>query len=216
MSDHRLLEYRPNRWVRVDAETGAFVGLASSAEIRDWLRDRELPDDPASGASRPRVPWASAPQQVDVTAEAAVNALQAVVAGGLVLARPLVRRFPITSDFWAHKNRKPPSTMPGVDYGCPTGSEVRAWAGGRVFRSRWSQGGGRSLWIQHGKEIRTYYAHLNCVYVLEGETVSAGQKIGETGSTGRATGPHLHFSVLWRGQPLDPERFYPREEAVQV
>ena len=132
MGDHRLLEYRPNRWVRVDAETGAFVGLASWEEIRDWLRDGELPEDAVRGA------LASAAGQANATAEAAARALQAVVDGGLEVAAPLPRRCPITSDFWAHKNRKPPSTMPGVDYGCPTGTQVRAWAGGRVSRSRWS------------------------------------------------------------------------------
>jgi len=69
------------------------------------------------------------------------------------------------------------------------------------------------LWIQHGRGFKTYYAHLNCVYVLEGETVQVGQKIGESGTTGHSTGPHLHFSVIRKGKYVDPERFLVFEQA---
>ena len=84
---------------------------------------------------------------------------------------------------------------------------MRAWARGKVIRSRWSDGGGRCLWLQHGGGIKTYYAHLNAAFVLEGEVVSAGQKIGESGTTGSSTGPHLHFSVVKDGKYVDPEPF---------
>jgi murein DD-endopeptidase MepM/ murein hydrolase activator NlpD len=119
----------------------------------------------------------------------------------------LKRRYYITSSFQAHRNRTPPSKSPGIDLACPPGTDVRAWAGGKVARSRWSQGGGRSLWIHHGRGLQTYYAHLSCVHVLEGETVKAGQKIGESGNSGNTTGPHLHFSVIKKRQYVDPEEF---------
>jgi murein DD-endopeptidase MepM/ murein hydrolase activator NlpD len=211
MSTHRLLEYRPNRWAWVNAETGAFEALAPPEEVQAWLGERQ-----SSGEARARTRRRGLLQQGNRTAEAEDAASEAIAAGGIELVCPLGGRYPITSDFQAHKDRDPPSSMPGLDFGCPVGTEVRAWAGGRVHRSRWSAGGGRSLWIQHAQGIRTYYAHLRCAYVLEGETVSAGQKIGESGSTGRATGPHLHFSVVWQGDPVDPERFLPQEDAALV
>lgn len=120
---------------------------------------------------------------------------------------PLAKRYRISSNFRAHQTRKPPSTAPGIDLACPRGTEVRAWAKGNVLRSRWSDGGGRSLWLQHEGGVKTYYAHLNAAFVLEGEIVSAGQKIGESGNTGRTTGPHLHFSVVKGGKYVDPEKF---------
>ena len=122
-------------------------------------------------------------------------------------AYPLPKRYRMTSSFAAHKNRKPPSNAPGIDLACPMRTEVRAWAKGRIVRSRWTAGGGRSIWIQHGGNFKSYYAHLSTAHVLEGETVKAGQKIGESGSTGNSTGPHLHFSIVRNGKWVDPEKF---------
>jgi murein DD-endopeptidase MepM/ murein hydrolase activator NlpD len=218
MSSHRLLEYRPNRWAWVDAETGAFERLAIPEEVRAWLGERVLdgaaqPEQLGRGRLREGESAAETGADAGVVApQAEAAAAEAIAAGGMELTYPLPRRYSITSDYQAHRDRDPPSKMPGLDFGCPAGTEVRAWAGGRVHRSRWSAAGGRCLWLRHPRGIRTYYAHLDCVHVLEGETVSAGQKIGESGSTGRSTGPHLHFSVLWQGDPVDPERLLPPDE----
>jgi murein DD-endopeptidase MepM/ murein hydrolase activator NlpD len=84
---------------------------------------------------------------------------------------------------------------------------VRAWSTGRVIRSRWSEAGGRSLWIDHGDGLQTYYAHLSRIRVLEGETVSTGQRIADSGNTGHSTGPHLHFSVIFKRRYVDPEEY---------
>ena len=72
------------------------------------------------------------------------------------------------------------------------------------------------MWIQHEQGFRSYYAHLDSVCVLEGETVSASQKIGESGNTGHTTGPHLHFSLMRKGEYTDPESLLSFEDVEQA
>ena len=100
----------------------------------------------------------------------------------------------ITSSFEEHKARTPPSTAPGTDFGAALGTPIVAPISGTVQRCYWRSGGGRSLWIQ-GDGIKVYLAHLSQVSRLTGERVRIGQKVGEVGSSGNSTGPHLHFSV---------------------
>lgn len=61
--------------------------------------------------------------------------------------------------------------------------------------------------VAHGNGLVTRYAHLSRIFVKEGQVVTPGQLLGAVGSTGRSTGPHLHFEVLRDGQFLDPQRF---------
>jgi murein DD-endopeptidase MepM/ murein hydrolase activator NlpD len=124
--------------------------------------------------------------------------------GERTIARPLLRTFRVTSDFQGHLNRTPPSTAPGVDWAAPRMTPVHAAAAGRVNASRFRTGGGRSMWINHGGGLWTYYAHLKWTCVLGFEDVEQGQMIGFVGSTGRSTGPHLHFSVKLDQEWMDP------------
>jgi murein DD-endopeptidase MepM/ murein hydrolase activator NlpD len=91
-------------------------------------------------------------------------------------------------------------THPAIDIGAPTGTPVVAAAGGTVLWAGWKYsgggtGGGIEIWINHGGKLYTTYNHLSKVYVKVGQTVAAGQHIGNVGMTGNATGPHLHFEV---------------------
>ena len=70
-----------------------------------------------------------------------------------------------------------------------------------------SLGYGNYIIIDHGNNICTLYGHLSCISVSTGQTVTAGQKIGNVGSTGHSTGPHLHFEVRKNGIKLDPQDF---------
>ncbi|MDD3839420.1 MAG: peptidoglycan DD-metalloendopeptidase family protein [Clostridia bacterium] len=92
----------------------------------------------------------------------------------------------------------------GVDIAGPYGSSVCAAMGGRVIFTGWSGGYGKLIKIQHSNGLVTYYAHLSSFNVGSGQQVSAGQRIGSTGSTGRSTGPHLHFEVRRGGRPINP------------
>lgn len=95
----------------------------------------------------------------------------------------------------------------GVDFALPSGSEVRAAAGGRVRSAGRRAGYGNLLVIDHGNGLTTRYAHLSRIEVKVGELVTPGQRVATVGSTGRSTGPHLHFEVKQQGRFVDPQRF---------
>jgi murein DD-endopeptidase MepM/ murein hydrolase activator NlpD len=95
----------------------------------------------------------------------------------------------------------------GVDFMAPIGSPITAAAGGIVVYSDYHQGYGNMIEIDHGNGLISRYAHASKRLVKEGDVVLRGQKIGEVGSTGRSTGPHLHFEVLNRGVPQNPTRY---------
>jgi murein DD-endopeptidase MepM/ murein hydrolase activator NlpD len=96
---------------------------------------------------------------------------------------------------------------PGVDLAETYGSEIHAAAAGRVAHAGPAGGYGIMIEIDHGNGLATRYAHLSEVLVEEGEAVDKGAVLGRVGSTGRSTGPHLHYEVRVDGEPVDPERY---------
>ncbi len=92
----------------------------------------------------------------------------------------------------------------GIDIAAGAGTPVHAAAGGRVVEAGWGGGYGRTVVIDHGNGLATRYAHLSRIDVSEGETVDKGEVIGAVGSSGRATGPHLHFEVMNNGARTNP------------
>lgn len=92
----------------------------------------------------------------------------------------------------------------GIDLGRPYGSPVGAYNSGRVIRAGWYGGYGKCVDISHGNGIVTRYAHLSTINVSVGQSVERGQSIGRIGSTGRSSGPHLHFEVIVNGVPRNP------------
>jgi murein DD-endopeptidase MepM/ murein hydrolase activator NlpD len=96
----------------------------------------------------------------------------------------------------------------GIDISAPRGTDVEATGDGVVVEAgRHESGYGNEVIIDHGDGIRTKYAHLSAVYVTDGESVSAGEVIGEVGTTGHSTGPHLHYEVLVNNTPVNPAPF---------
>lgn len=97
----------------------------------------------------------------------------------------------------------------GVDLPLKTGDPVYAAFDGKVRYSNFSSSGyGNLIIIRHHNGLETYYAHLSERSVQAGEWVVAGQQIGKGGSTGRSSGPHLHFETRYKGQSFDPERLF--------
>lgn len=94
----------------------------------------------------------------------------------------------------------------GVDVPLKTGDPVYATFDGKVRFSKYSGNYGNLIVIRHNNGLETYYAHLSNRDVEVGDWVVAGQVIGQGGSTGRSSGPHLHFEVRYKGQSFDPER----------
>jgi murein DD-endopeptidase MepM/ murein hydrolase activator NlpD len=95
----------------------------------------------------------------------------------------------------------------GIDFSAPTGTPINAAAGGVVIISEWHPGFGNLIELDHGNDLITRYAHSSKVLVKAGDLVKRGQKIAEVGSTGRSTGPHLHFEVLVNGEAQNPMKF---------
>lgn len=94
----------------------------------------------------------------------------------------------------------------GTDYAAATGTKVRTIGDGVVEFAGWQNGFGNVVFIKHGnKDHETVYAHLSRIDVKKGQTVEQGQTIGAVGSTGWATGPHLHFEFRVNGKHEDPE-----------
>jgi Peptidase family M23 len=95
----------------------------------------------------------------------------------------------------------------GVDFRGESGGPVRATAAGRVIAAGPNGGYGLAVDIDHGGGLVTRYGHLSAVLVNEGYEVKAGDVIGKIGTTGRSTGPHLHYEVRVNGEAVDPQRF---------
>lgn len=99
------------------------------------------------------------------------------------------------------------STHTGIDVGAPTGTAIKAAAGGTVIFSGWKGTLGKLIVVSHGNGVQTYYAHCSSLLVSAGDTVSAGQLIAKVGNTGRSTGPHLHFEIRLNGYAINPQSY---------
>ena len=114
------------------------------------------------------------------------------------------RRNPVTGRHVMHE---------GLDFAAPRGTPIRAASGGVVTEARSISGYGKMVEITHGNGLVTRYAHASKLNVAVGDIVEKGQLIANVGSTGRSTGPHLHFEVRMAGHPLDPTLFLAKQEA---
>ncbi|MDD2834317.1 MAG: M23 family metallopeptidase [Methylotenera sp.] len=95
----------------------------------------------------------------------------------------------------------------GLDFTAETGTPIYAAAGGIVTAAVQTPDYGKIVKIDHGSGLETRYAHASKLLVVTGERVRKGQKIAEVGSTGRSTGPHLHYEIRLNGNPLDPRKY---------
>jgi murein DD-endopeptidase MepM/ murein hydrolase activator NlpD len=106
------------------------------------------------------------------------------------------RRDPFTHQMSMHR---------GVDIAAPEGMGVRVACAGRVVFAGFEMGYGNTVVVQHPGGFETRYAHLGKILVSAGDSLQTGQILGSVGSTGRSTGPHLHFEVTRNGERIDPE-----------
>ncbi len=95
----------------------------------------------------------------------------------------------------------------GLDFQADTGTPILAAAGGVVVVQEYHSGYGNMVEVDHGNDLITRYAHASETFVKKGDLIKRGQKIAAVGTTGRSTGPHLHFEVLVQGLPQDPQKF---------
>lgn len=102
----------------------------------------------------------------------------------------------------------------GIDVSAPQGSPIEAPANGTVIRAGWEAGYGNVVEVNHGYGIVTRFAHASKLLVNRGQRVTRGERVALVGSTGLATGPHLHYEVHVNGQPVDPLRYVLPEAIV--
>jgi murein DD-endopeptidase MepM/ murein hydrolase activator NlpD len=136
--------------------------------------------------------------------ERARSAAKKTSAGSGILAKPASG--PIVSRFGprVHPIHGTTKMHNGIDIDGPYGATIIAAEAGTVILSGDKGGYGRTVMIDHGGGMVTLYAHMQSFSVSQGDRVSRGQKIGEIGSTGLSTGPHVHFEVRISGDPVDP------------
>jgi hypothetical protein len=118
--------------------------------------------------------------------------------------QPFEGSAPITGKFGEGRGDH---THAGLDFGVPSNTAILSMAGGTVSQVVGGGGGGgygNFVIVDHGNGLTTRYAHLNAARVQVGQQVTAGTMIGMSGSTGKSSGPHLHFEVMQGGKPVDP------------
>lgn len=168
---------------------GQMIALTTgTAPVNDSL----MPDGASALAQAAAAQLASAPA-APVTAD---------TPGGLVL--PVEGRFSSPFGKRTHPVTGARKMHTGVDIAAPTGTPIRAAAGGTVSFAGVRGGYGNVVIVDHADGSQTYYAHQNELRVSAGQQVSAGEVVGTVGSTGMSTGPHLHFELRRGGAPVDP------------
>ncbi len=123
--------------------------------------------------------------------------------------KPVIGEVEFTSGFGVRSDPflGRPAMHTGLDFRAATGDPARVTANGKVVSAGWSGGYGRMVEVDHGNGLSTRYGHLSEINVKVGEIVKLGQVIGLVGSTGRSTGPHLHYETRIDGEAVDPQKF---------
>jgi murein DD-endopeptidase MepM/ murein hydrolase activator NlpD len=129
--------------------------------------------------------------------------------GAIPVRRPVDGEVDTSSSFGVRTDpfTGSPAMHTGIDLHGETGEPVRATADGKVTAAGWSGGYGRMVDVDHGNGLSTRYGHLSTIDVHVGQSVRMGQVVGKVGSTGRSTGPHLHYETRVRGEAVDPQKF---------
>jgi murein DD-endopeptidase MepM/ murein hydrolase activator NlpD len=125
------------------------------------------------------------------------------------IRKPMIGEMEMTSGFGVRNDPflRSPAMHTGLDFRADTGDPARATAAGTVTLAGWNAGYGKMVEVDHGNGLATRYAHLSAIDVAVGQSVHIGQVVGKVGSTGRSTGPHLHYETRIDGDPVDPQKF---------
>ena len=171
-------------------------------QLKEPDADRQLPGRPSTALPRPPTALhAGRALVIDAYRQqaGATDGMFMLPVGGQQTSSFGVRMHPIDHTEQLHN---------GIDIAAPTGTPVQAAAAGQVVFSGTQAGYGNVVVIQHAEGYATLYAHNTANLVSVGTPVSQGQPIATVGSTGRSTGPHLHFEVRKDGKQLDPAQFF--------
>jgi murein DD-endopeptidase MepM/ murein hydrolase activator NlpD len=172
----------------------------------------ENPSDSPSGQAFTRNPYRIQQTPPAGTSENPVFFVRSLDAGAKPARLRAYISFATASSFWTSelptfKRLKEELGREGIDFVADTGTKVIASAGGVVVAAEVHPQYGKMVEIDHGNDFSSRYAHLSRLDVKQGQVVRRGQPIGASGSTGRSTGPHLHFEVRFKGVAQNPARF---------
>lgn len=101
-----------------------------------------------------------------------------------------------------------PTFHSGMDFTARIGTDIYATGEGRISFAGWKRGYGNLIEIDHGYQYKTWYAHLNEIKIRSGQKVVRGDIIGSVGTSGKSTGPHLHYEVHYKGESVNPTNYY--------
>ena len=175
----------PGKIRNVDAIGGPFEPIPSDA-------------DPATFRDGVKLALAQVEQFQSLQKSASNLPLMTPMSKGSITSRFGVRNDPF---------RRRPAMHNGIDFRAPTGQPTRATAPGKVISAGYNGGYGNMIEIDHGGGVTTRFAHLSKIIAKKGQSVGRGDVIGNAGSTGRSTGPHLHYEIRVNGRPIDPMTF---------
>jgi murein DD-endopeptidase MepM/ murein hydrolase activator NlpD len=174
------------------------VGSAATAAPgeQQWI----VPGGGATKTVSRGVPGDDASQRRQVTGDNSAGGLRHRTVTALRSLWPV--RGPITSEFGLRRGFA--RFHSGIDIGAEPATPCRTAAAGTVVFAGWRNGYGQTIIVDHGDRIHTLYGHLSRVGVSPGQRVEQGAVLGLTGTTGHASGPHLHYEILVNGRPVDP------------
>jgi len=176
-----------NEFFRREFDKYAF--FISKADVREQL---EMAIDEALGVSVSKKPLAPVPPSTPSKERA-----KKTVENKDVITSPFGERIdPLTGEKGAFHG--------GIDLRAKEGDSILAWDNGVVIEAGTSQRSGNFVVIEHRNEVRTSYSHLSKISVSKGQKINRGDVIGMAGETGRATAPHLHFRMDYKGNKIDP------------
>jgi murein DD-endopeptidase MepM/ murein hydrolase activator NlpD len=129
--------------------------------------------------------------------------------GAVPVRKPITGEIDLSSSFGVRSDPflGRPAMHTGLDFRSSTGDPVRATANGTVESAGWNGGYGKMVEVDHGNGFSTRYGHMSEIDVKVGQHIKIGQIIGRVGSTGRSTGPHLHYETRIDGDAVDPQKF---------
>lgn len=199
---HGIGTMATNIWQTVEEIAGALESVGIEAEIGDGRHGTGGPLIPISGSS---------------LFDERVRDLDQALAS-LETVKRFARSAPIANPAPGHSvssnfgPRRDPfigrlAHHSGIDFRAPSGAPIVSAGSGTVVSAGWNGGYGRMVEIDHGRGLTTRYAHMSSIVVQEGDRVEKDSIIGRVGSTGRSTGPHLHFEVRRGGSAVDPRPF---------
>ena len=185
--------------------------------IREALVQAGLPVDADFGADDQDIGGPLVAVDEDALFEERVRGLEEAL-GQLETLKASARNYPIfnpapgqavSSSFGVRRDPflRRPAMHAGIDFRAKSGTPVQSTGAGKVVRAGWAGGYGRLIEIDHGNGWSTRYAHLSRIDVKVGDRLATGDAIGAVGSTGRSTGPHLHYEIRRHGKATDPLRF---------